>query len=709
MAFDINGARKAGYSDAEIADHLASSSKFDLAGARKAGYSDKEILQHLTPTEPAKPPEAPKGTGSTLLDGANAVGSGFMRGMTRLVGAPVDAIANVRDLGKAAIGAPYIAITGKEPPRWLQVGDRANDVGSGDNLIGAARKTAVGKALVDPANPDYEGGYLQNAGAALTAVNNPKTLLQGANQFVLGQAGAAAGKATADATGNPALAIAAGLAPGGAQNLLSGGVKRAVRGGEEGRQAMVQRMQDLKNAGVEEPTLGLASGNTKLGAAENLLQSTPGAVGIMSAARQKAVDGLANKAREAADTAAPVRGADIAGTAIQSDIKGGLKNRIQGKYQTLNDKVMNAIGPDTPVSVNGTIDTANLLTAPAPGAPSTSALLVQPRIKAIGAALSSDAGGAQPTSSPILSASGAPFQSTQPGGPAGIPFQTLKDLRTKIGKESSSNAIMGTPEQGEFKQLYGAMSGDMKDAARASDMAGGPVAAAGPAERALNRANNFYSAGMGRVDRVQPLVNKDAPEQTFTALLNSTKENNSTLQAVKKSVTPETRATVAGTVIDRLGRANPGNQNDLGDVFSQERFLTNWNTMTPKARDELFSGFKNSDQVKADVEAIAKASSMMRDSSKMYANPSGTGANLAARGLIGAVGGGGAAAAVGLMNPMVPIGAAAGLGGVNLLARGLTSPRITRAIAERNYLSPELQDAQIRSLIGAGRLSKEAQ
>lgn len=49
MAFDIEGARKAGYSDTEIADHLATENKFDAAGARKSGYGDAEIISHLSP------------------------------------------------------------------------------------------------------------------------------------------------------------------------------------------------------------------------------------------------------------------------------------------------------------------------------------------------------------------------------------------------------------------------------------------------------------------------------------------------------------------------------------------------------------------------------------------------------------------------------------------------------------------------------------
>jgi len=47
MAFDVEAARKAGYTDAEIATHLASMSGFDAAGAKKSGYSDGEIIAHL--------------------------------------------------------------------------------------------------------------------------------------------------------------------------------------------------------------------------------------------------------------------------------------------------------------------------------------------------------------------------------------------------------------------------------------------------------------------------------------------------------------------------------------------------------------------------------------------------------------------------------------------------------------------------------------
>ena len=72
MAFDVEGARKAGYSDPEIANYLASQKTFDITGARKAGYGDQEIIGHLLGTQ--KPKER------TYLEAAKDIGAGVVAG-----------------------------------------------------------------------------------------------------------------------------------------------------------------------------------------------------------------------------------------------------------------------------------------------------------------------------------------------------------------------------------------------------------------------------------------------------------------------------------------------------------------------------------------------------------------------------------------------------------------------------------------------------
>lgn len=81
MPFDVQAAKKSGYSDAEIADYLAKDSGFDAAGARKAGYSDAEIVSHLTASAqpaPAKAPQpvqtkAPTERGAVKLSGDSGI------------------------------------------------------------------------------------------------------------------------------------------------------------------------------------------------------------------------------------------------------------------------------------------------------------------------------------------------------------------------------------------------------------------------------------------------------------------------------------------------------------------------------------------------------------------------------------------------------------------------------------------------------------
>lgn len=82
--FDVEGAKQAGYSDAEINSYLAKETNFDLRGARRAGYKDDEILKHLISIAPSKekaPPPEPVKTGPTVLPETDT-SSDFMRGLS---------------------------------------------------------------------------------------------------------------------------------------------------------------------------------------------------------------------------------------------------------------------------------------------------------------------------------------------------------------------------------------------------------------------------------------------------------------------------------------------------------------------------------------------------------------------------------------------------------------------------------------------------
>lgn len=642
-----------------------------------------------------------KGTGSATIDAANAFGTGFNRAALRLAGIGVDTLANVRDLAKAAVGAPYIAVTGKAPPDFLQIGNRANDVGSGDNLIRSAEQTQSGQSALIPSNPDYEGGYIQAAGGVPLAIANPKTRLQALNQGVLGLTSILGSKAVGDVTGNPALAIAASMLPGASQQAAVAGTKFAVRGGEAGRVNMGQRVADLSAAGIDRPTLGLASGNSQINGMENILQNTPGAVNVMRNARESVLNGMQAKVDAAAAAASPIRGALQSGTAIQSGIR-DFRDNFKTQQAGLYDKLDQFVAPGTPSGVTSTMDMLAKLNAPIPGAPNTSKLFRNARIGGIEEALGADLTQPQFYSPSQLQAAAAqnPQNATALNGLLGegkLPYEAVKKTRTLVGNEIADNSLTSDVPRSKWNPLYGALSEDLQSIAAKS----GPQATT-----AFNRATDFTRAGIQRLDRLDPFASAVAPEQAFTTLKNTLGENVSTLQAVKKSLPEGARGTVAGTVIERLGKATNGNQNDVGNTWSPETFLTNWNKMKPDARNELFSGFPNSAQVNADVSSVARAASMMRDGSKLWANPSGTAANLGARATLGALTLGGAGATAGLLSPLVPLAAGAGLLGTNFLSKRLTSQGTIDAMTRRNVVSPELTQAQINAMIGGGLLGQ---
>lgn len=672
---------------------------------------------------------------------AMAVPAGINRGFwADLPGIPVDAVANVIDLGKAAIGATAGGI-GKlvgADPRTIEkympdITPRGQVVGSGEwiaNQLNKGSQAVTGTRAFDNPNPEDTASRILFAGgraAGGSVVPNPRAAISAGQQAMnlgMGGAGGLLASGVAEALPNGGLgmdqsqlSMLASFLPQVAKSGAQAATQRIIRGNEQGRQAMEQRIQDLKNAGIENPSAGLASGNPTIMGLENILSQTPGSVGAFQKSKDQLLSGIQNRVNDIRGQISPVYGPVEAGTSIQKSLTGPFKERIGNTYGALNDRVSAAVGPEMPIPITQTAQTAKGLITPIPGAEATSTNFINPRIQKIYSDLMADtkATPAKVTSGAIIGPNGQPILQTYTPAttPQGIPFQAVKDLRTKIGKETQSNAIMGTPEQADFKQLYGGMSQDMKNGVTLADIQNGiNPAAGGSATTALNRANSFYSNAMNRAEDLSALANKSTPEGAYKTVAQSLESGPTIWNKLRGPLTPEARKQVVATVVDEMGKAPAGQQGADTSTWSPSTFLTNFNRVAktdPGAIDNLFKRLPGGEQHAQNLQEVAKAAEMLKDASKVWANPSGTSQALSAKGTFGAIG-------LGLTGGLfyTPLlaagaGAAGGLAGSAGMSRLLLNPQFVSWLAKAPNVKPQDQQAYALRMLANSRFSPDKQ
>jgi len=511
---------------------------------------------------------------------------------------------------------------------------------------------------------------------------------------------------------------------GNAVNPLNAAAAAATRAGPAAvralvdQQKMAQRIADLKAGGIENPSLGLATGSKFISGLENLLSQTPGAMGLYERAQADNVAGMQAKTEGIRDAISRDYGPVVAGEAIQGDLKGSFRNRINSTTRALNDQVAENVGPGFYTFPENALDTARAMSAINPAAPATSRALQNKRIAGIADDLASDVQGVPIPGDPLMN---APTRYQRADGqvmdaPPGIPFNTLKNLRTSIGEEASSPAILGTPEGAQFKRLYGAMSQDMRQAVGSADRQRAGVDT-GPllpeqlqASMALDRANKFYSRAATRAEDLNGIANRSTPEGAYGAVAGSLKSGPTVYERLRGAITPEARQKVVATVVDDMGYASPGLQNADGTVWSARSFLTNYNRLEPDARTALFTRLAGGQGYADNLSKVAKAAEMMGDSAKVWANPSGTSHALAARGAIGTVGLG---VAGGLFyTPLLAPAAAAGgtmLAAHQVSQRLLLNPKFVNWLAKSTSVSSAQVPAYAQRLLANARLSGDKQ
>lgn len=590
-----------------------------------------------TPTAPQKPAEP------TFADRDRAFATGLKSGLVGLAGLPMDTVQGGYNLLKAAVGTPLVAMGRPD----LAPEPTTNTPLSSEWIT---RKLAgAGVEMTNP-RPDDAASRMLNVGGMVVG----GSMVPGATP--LGTAAAATGAAVASETLGPEWAGVGAMAPAAASQGI-----REMRNAVAARTAPT--VQAFKDAGAE-VSVGQATGSAFIQGLENLAAKFPGGVGTMRKFAEAQQQAMGAKAKTG------VSGED-AGRAIEKGIRGdgGFVDRFKAKQDVLYDKLDLYIPKDKMMDVSRTKEALASLNADIPGAPNVSQFFKNEKIQSIENALVKDTSGmaaAEKHMNPFqlamaktLPMSAKDRKEIFSGFDQGqLPYEAVKKLRTLVGREITDSTIASSVPKSKWKALYAALSDDLGTAAKQQGKR---------AEDAWSLANNYSKAGMDRIEKVLDRVigNARQPEDIFKNFMPTDADQANKVRSVMRSLDPSERQIVTDAVVNRLGKAAPGRQNEVGEVFSSETFLTNWNKLSPGAKAQLFPNHA----VRTNVESIAKASSNIREASKRLANPSGTAGAAAPYGL-------GAMAATGMAVP-----AAALIGGTYIGAKMFTSPRVVEWLA----------------------------
>jgi hypothetical protein len=200
----------------------------------------------------------------------------------------------------------------------------------------------------------------------------------------------------------------------------------------------------------------------------------------------------------------------------------------------------------------------------------------------------------------------------------GMDYRGIKNLRTSIGEAAEPSFAKPLPagvSQAELKQLYGALSEDLKQSVKH----GGPNATA-----AFEKANSYSASVAKERQNLYRIVGAKSDEAVVDRLLaaasSSSRGDYQLLQQARGAMNPAAWDGVSSAAIARLGRDNVGN-------FSPDRFLTAWAKISPHGKALLFRSTGKNSLAKS-LDDIAEVSKTFKELSR-YTNQSKTGASIA--------------------------------------------------------------------------------
>jgi hypothetical protein len=371
-----------------------------------------------------------------------------------------------------------------------------------------------------------------------------------------------------------------------APQIAGGVVRKTMVGDEAARGKMRENISAFKKSEVPQYSLGQVSEG-------GLTQNAGASKGLI----EKQKEQLATRAEKVANQISNVKDPEQAGKIIREAIVGtpetvsisprkgaapqtvetgkkigGYIDNARAMEEGLYDKMYKVVGKDTKWAYPNLFKALDDLTTQNPNLMATSGKFINKGIMDLKDRLTDDTGGAK-----VLG------------------YEDARWLRNKIGQMTDPRQIVPgdtstvqiTPHQADA--LYAAMSEDM--------MAG--VKAKGPkAELATLKANQFSRNMHQEINtNLQPVMNAKLLKDVYDTATSGGKDGAERLKATMKTLDKTQADAVKSVYFRELGRD--------GDSWNMSKFMKNYQSMHPEARDVMFGG-PGKTQFRNNIDAIAK-------------------------------------------------------------------------------------------------------
>lgn len=171
-------------------------------------------------------------------------------------------------------------------------------------------------------------------------------------------------------------------------------------------------------------------------------------------------------------------------------------------------------------------------------------------------------------------------------------FGTLRQLRTQLSELTPSQASSVGLQPADIKRLRDALTNDLVAIARQHGKADDLIALDRQVARFSVETRAPLQATRDLGDAMKSAI--AAPESVFDDILkmagNGAGANEKRLATIFREIGPQARGKLAAEMISRMGKAGADAQDAAGSVFSASKFLSEWHSLSPRAREIMFSG-----------------------------------------------------------------------------------------------------------------------